>query len=124
MIKNVFFSLNIRSRNCYISWVFLDVFFVCFLTNGCFKNLYEFGAKSLRRMRAREHTGQVSALRRIEREIQFRSGVLPALFCSPTMELGVDIRDLYAVHMRNIPPTPANYAQRSGRAGRSGRRSP
>jgi hypothetical protein len=36
------------------------------------------------------------------------------------MELGVDIRQLNVVHMRNVPPTPANYAQRSGRAGRSG----
>lgn len=45
---------------------------------------------------------------------------LSALFCSPTMELGVDISELSIVHMRNAPPNAANYAQRSGRAGRSG----
>ena len=57
---------------------------------------------------------------REEREQKFRSGVLPLLYCSPTMELGIDISDLNIVAMRNVPPTPANYAQRSGRAGRSG----
>jgi ATP-dependent helicase YprA (DUF1998 family) len=41
------------------------------------------------------------------------------------MELGVDIADLDPVHLRNVPPTPANYMQRSymqrsGRARRQG----
>ena len=89
--------------------------------NRYFTALYKRGARQLRGMLGREHTGQVDASFRIERESAFRAGNLPALFCSPTMELGVDIRDLYAVHMRNVPPTPANYAQRSGRAGRGGR---
>ncbi len=80
------------------------------------------------RLEAREHTAQVDAEDREEREVRFRKGMdrsappvgLPILFCSPTMELGVDISTLNTVYMRNVPPTPANYAQRSGRAGRSG----
>lgn len=85
---------------------------------------------------AREHTAQVEQGDRMEREARFRftekdrdewrkkNGTelewLPVLFCSPTMELGVDISSLNTVYMRNVPPTPANYAQRSGRAGRAG----
>jgi superfamily II DNA/RNA helicase len=69
---------------------------------------------------SREHTGQVSSDDRILREDMFRAGEISALYCSPTMELGIDIRDLNIVHMRNVPPNPANYTQRSGRAGRSG----
>jgi len=89
--------------------------------NRYFTGLYTQAARQLRGMVGHEHTGQVDAADRIEREELFRKGELPALFCSPTMELGVDIRDLHAVHLRNVPPTPANYAQRSGRAGRGGR---
>lgn len=85
---------------------------------------------------AREHTAQVEQDDRLEREARFRftdkdkaDGLaakgkplewLPVLFCSPTMELGVDISSLNTVYLRNVPPTPANYAQRSGRAGRAG----
>lgn len=85
---------------------------------------------------AREHTAQVEQDDRMEREARFRFTEkdrkewrethgselewLPVLFCSPTMELGVDIASLNTVYMRNAPPTPANYAQRSGRAGRAG----
>jgi ATP-dependent helicase YprA (DUF1998 family) len=62
----------------------------------------------------------VASAEREEREEAFREGRLPILFCSPTMELGIDIAELNVVGLRNVPPTPANYAQRSGRAGRSG----
>lgn len=73
-----------------------------------------------RELIGREHTGQLNSDDRIQREEGFRNGDLASLFCSPTMELGIDIANLNIVHMRNVPPNPANYAQRSGRAGRSG----
>ena len=88
--------------------------------NPFFRDLYRDVALSLAGMHAKEHTAQVPQEKRIEREDEFRAGTLPLLFCSPTMELGVDIASLNAVGLRNVPPTPANYAQRSGRAGRSG----
>lgn len=88
--------------------------------NPFFTSLYKEVAETLRGLQAKEHTAQVPAEVREEREETFRSGDLPLLFCSPTMELGVDIASLNAVGLRNVPPTPANYAQRSGRAGRSG----
>ena len=91
--------------------------------NQYFQDLYKSDFKSIRPMSAREHTGQIKNDDRIEVEETFREGKLSTLFCSPTMELGIDIKSLNAVHMRNVPPNPANYAQRSGRAGRSGQTS-
>jgi ATP-dependent helicase YprA (DUF1998 family) len=88
--------------------------------NRFFTYLYANLGQRMAGLLAREHTGQISREHRQERERQFREGALPVLFCSPTMELGIDIADLSLVHLRNVPPTPANYAQRSGRAGRSG----
>jgi len=88
--------------------------------NPFFRDLYRDVAVKLAGLHAKEHTAQVPQELRIEREDEFRAGTLPLLYCSPTMELGVDISSLNAVGLRNVPPTPANYAQRSGRAGRSG----
>jgi len=89
-------------------------------TNPFFVDFYRSDTHDLKRVEAREHTAQVPAKMRQEREDSFRHAHLPILYCSPTMELGVDIAQLNVVNMRNVPPTPANYAQRSGRAGRSG----
>lgn len=89
--------------------------------NDYFKNFYKQDFKSFGKIiEGKEHTGQLNNNQRIERESEFRKGNLSALFCSPTMELGIDISQLNIVHLRNVPPRPDNYAQRSGRAGRSG----
>jgi ATP-dependent helicase YprA (DUF1998 family)/very-short-patch-repair endonuclease len=88
--------------------------------NQYFIELYKGFANLGTGLEASEHTAQVQADEREKREERFRGGELPVLFCSPTMELGIDINTLSVVNMRNVPPTPANYAQRSGRAGRNG----
>jgi superfamily II DNA/RNA helicase len=88
--------------------------------NPFFQRVYKRDYASEKSLRGEDHTGQLKADDRIEREARFKAGETSVLFCSPTMELGVDISELNLVHMRNAPPSPANYAQRSGRAGRSG----
>lgn len=90
--------------------------------NQFFQEFYGRSGPNVHNMEGREHTGQVKNEDRKDRETRFRNGELATLFCSPTMELGIDISDLNVVHMRNVPPSPANYAQRSGRAGRGGQR--
>jgi serine/threonine protein kinase/superfamily II DNA/RNA helicase/very-short-patch-repair endonuclease len=88
--------------------------------NPYWVGMYRNVAGELGGLSAREHTAQVPPQVREDREDAFRKAELKLLYCSPTMELGVDIAGLNTVSMRNVPPTPANYAQRSGRAGRSG----
>lgn len=88
--------------------------------NAYFKQFYMTDFEAIKQIEGKEHTGQINSEERKKREKSFIEGDISTLFCSPTMELGIDIAELSIVHMRNVPPTPANYAQRSGRAGRSG----
>lgn len=88
--------------------------------NTFFQKLYQLNFSELKQIVAKEHTGQVPSEDRQAYEKAFGKGDISLLFCSPTMELGIDIAELNIVHMRNVPPNPANYVQRSGRAGRGG----
>jgi superfamily II DNA/RNA helicase len=91
------------------------------LPNNYFKRFFQQDFQKFdKSFRASEHTGQIGTEDRITREKLFKEGKISALFCSPTMELGIDISNLNIVHMRNVPPNPSNYTQRSGRAGRNG----
>ena len=69
-------------------------------------------------MKCEEHTGQLSNEYAADLQQGFVDGVVNVLSCSTTFELGVDLGEIQAVFLRNVPPSPANYVQRAGRAGR------
>ena len=69
-------------------------------------------------MRVEEHTGQLESNYAGELAQQFIDGKVNVLSCTTTFELGVDVGEVQSVLLRNVPPTPANYVQRAGRAGR------
>ncbi|MCP3935641.1 MAG: helicase, partial [Actinomycetia bacterium] len=86
-----------------------------------YRKLYRSGIT--RRVVTAEHTGILGRADREDLETAFRDGTAPdapnVVTATPTLEMGIDIGDLSAVMLTSVPPTPANYIQRVGRAGRS-----
>lgn len=89
---------------------------VCFTDNHYYQ-LYK--QMEIRPLRVVEHTAQLDKETAYEYQQLFKRKEIDILSCSTTFEMGVDVGSLETVFMRNVPPSPANYAQRAGRAGRS-----
>ena len=85
-----------------------------------YRRLYQRGA--VHRIVAREHTGLLERPDRERLETQFIRGEFRSdpnlLSATSTLEMGINIGDLSTVLLASVPPEPANYLQRIGRAGR------
>lgn len=86
-----------------------------FTKDDFYKKTYRDDPKPIR---IEEHTAQLSSDEARIYQNDFVKGKINVLSCTTTFELGVDVGDLRAVFLRDVPPSPANYAQRAGRTGR------
>ena len=101
-------------------WLETDPSIRALRASGAWSNVNDRIARFSPYFRSVEHSAQIPGVTLTHRENEFKAGKLNLLSCSTTMEMGVDIGGLTAVTMNNVPPHPANFRQRVGRAGRRG----
>ena len=86
-----------------------------------YRNYYRSG--QVQRIFCHEHTGLLRRDTREQVEVLFKTGreadAPNLLACTPTLEMGIDVGDLSSTMVCSVPPTPTNYLQRIGRAGRA-----
>ncbi len=100
------------------AWLNADDSVSLLRTEGLWSDLNDRVVEGTAYFRSAEHSAQQSGLKLESYERDFKSGRINLLSCSTTMEMGVDIGGISIVAMNNVPPHPANYLQRAGRAGR------
>jgi len=88
------------------------------LHTNLYRDIYANPAHQPIPLSAEEHTAQWVPEKAAKIQNRFIAGEINVLSCSTTFELGVDVGELQAVVLRNVPPSTANYVQRAGRAGR------
>lgn len=88
-----------------------------YIADNHYVNLYK--SNQFTALQIKEHTAQLSKMQQEAYQKAFVDKKINALSCSTTFEMGVDVGTLETVYMRDIPPSPANYVQRAGRAGRA-----
>lgn len=86
------------------------------LKDNHYAKLYQ--SSLMQPLHIKEHTAQLGREEQQKYQEMFVNKDINALSCSTTFEMGVDVGDLETVYLRNMPPSPANYVQRAGRAGR------
>jgi hypothetical protein len=103
-----------RARN----WLNGNTQVIALREEGLWSDLHDRIIEGASFFRTAEHSAQQNAAVLRHYEDKFKEGKLNVMCCSTTMEMGVDIGGISIVAMNNVPPHPANYLQRAGRAGR------